>query len=87
MPVSYQWQQRIDRWKNAMSKFFGGERQQSAAPEALPGLRLAGRHLCHPLPSVRSQFAILARCSEQRSVRLFRRSSPGDDRNSNREYL
>jgi membrane associated rhomboid family serine protease len=36
VPVSYQWQQRIDRWKNAMSKFFGGDGNNQPRPKLCP---------------------------------------------------
>ncbi len=36
MPVSYHWQQRIDRWKNATRGFFGGGRDNQPRPRLCP---------------------------------------------------
>lgn len=36
MPVSYQWQQRIDRWKNATRGFFGGDGNNQPRPKLCP---------------------------------------------------
>jgi rhomboid protease GluP len=36
LPVSYQWQQRIDRWKNATRGFFGGGDNHQPRPKLCP---------------------------------------------------